>query len=124
MDIIENDIQTIGFRLGKTNGKEELTTLLADVSYSIDFTSEDQSSLKDLFVAILKQLESGKFHFSLETDPDFKNELFIGVANDYIAMLNKEIDSVFCEMSAIKKKANLASQSDGILQNKAVQIDK
>lgn len=101
MDTIETN-ETVDFILKKVDGKEQISCNLNKNVYSIDFTSNDQSKLRDFFLIVLKKLESGKFHFKYVKDSDFSNSIFEKVAEEYISGLNKEIDSIYTEIESIK----------------------
>ncbi len=88
------NIKEIDFTLTNKNGKEELITNLDGNDYSIDFTSDNQTNLRNFFMVVLKLLKKEKFHFKFVKSNEVKNEMIIKVSLGYIIEINKEIDSI------------------------------
>ncbi|MCR4698525.1 MAG: hypothetical protein K5762_04070 [Bacilli bacterium] len=98
------NIEKIDFTLTTDSGKEGLKTTIDGKEFFIDFTNEDQTSLRDFFAIVLKQLEKNLFNFEF-IDPDIvKNEMLKKVSKEYIDMLNNEINVVYQEIKDVIKK--------------------
>lgn len=103
MDII-NTIKEIDFELTSINNNECMKTIFNGKDYIIDFTSEDQSSLRDFFAVVLTELKKGQFHFKFVDTGIVKNEMLKKVASGYVEGLNREIDSVYSTINSAKIK--------------------
>lgn len=79
-------------QLLKENDKDLLRFNLNDV-YDIDLNSDDQSSIKNLFYAIIQECIKDEVVFVLNSDSHEK-DLFYDVATDYIQKLNDEIKTI------------------------------
>ena len=102
MDTIDT-IKEINFELTTIADKECMKTNLNGKDYLIDFTSDDQSSLRDFFAAVLNKLKNEKFHFKYIDCGNVKNEMLKKVSAGYVDGLNKEIDSIYSTISSAKK---------------------
>lgn len=105
-----DNVAEIDFVLRIENSKEILSCDLDKINYSIDFTSKDQSKLREFFLAVLNKERNGKFHFKYVKDSSFSNLMIEKVASEYVTALNNEIDSIYIQIvdeiekeSALKK---------------------
>lgn len=94
----------IEFILKEKDKKEILEVNIDHELFMIDFTNEDQSMLRKLFLVVLKKMKNDNklIEFVYVKDNNFDNALFESVASDYIAGLNKELLSIFNDMQEIK----------------------
>lgn len=94
----------IEFILKEKDKKEILEINIDNELFMIDFTNEDQSMLRKLFLVVLKKMKKDNklIEFVYVKDDNFDNTLFESVASDYIAGLNKELVSIFNDMQKIK----------------------
>ena len=94
----------IEFILKEKDKKEILEINIDNELFMIDFTNEDQSMLRKLFLVVLKKMKKDNklIEFVYVKDDNFDNTLFESVASDYIAGLNKELVSIFNDMQEIK----------------------
>ena len=102
MDTIDK-IKEIDFELTTMTNNECLKTTINGKDYFIDFTSDDQSSLRDFFAAVLNELKKEKFHFKYVDCGDVKNEMLKKVSAGYVDGLNREIDSIYLTISSAKQ---------------------
>lgn len=81
--------------------KEMLEIMVEKTKYTIDFTSSDQSKLREMFLAVLEIMtEKNKcVEFDYQKDAGFNNELYENVASEYVAGLNSELKTIFQHMS-------------------------
>lgn len=102
MDTIDNKI-IIDFCLKKSNDAEKLEAIIDNNNYCLDFTSDNQSNLREFFFVVLKKMqkENKLIEFKYVKAPDFNNQLFETVALDYVNGLNNEIKIVFDEINKI-----------------------
>lgn len=94
----------IEFILKEKDKKEILEINIDNELFMIDFTNEDQSMLRKLFLVVLKKMKKNNklIEFVYVKDDNFDNTLFESVASDYIAGLNRELVSIFNDMQEIK----------------------
>lgn len=94
----------IEFILKEKDKKEILEINIDNELFMIDFTNEDQSMLRKLFLVVLKKMKKDNklIEFVYVKDDNFDNTLFESVASDYIAGLNRELVSIFNDMQEIK----------------------
>lgn len=84
-------------------GEEIIEIKLNGSTYSLNFTKEDQSYLRDFFKVCILELLKNEFELVLKKDDSVKNEIIVKVSEDYINDLNKELK--IC-ISEITKKTN------------------
>lgn len=80
-------------------GEEIIEIMLNGSTYSLNFTKEDQSYLRDFFKVCILELLKNEFKLVLKKDDSVKNEIIIKVSEDYINELNKELKSCFSEIT-------------------------
>lgn len=102
MDTISKE-DKIDFVLKRKNNKEVLECEIDSNKYLIDFTSEQQTELRNFFMIVLRKLKSKKVVFVYKKEESFSNTLFESVAIDYINGLNKEIEAIYNDIIQIKK---------------------
>lgn len=80
--------------------KEVIQITLEKNEYIIDFTSSDQSKLREMFLAVLDVMtKTNKLvKFAYKKDADFNNELYENVASEYAAGLNSELVTIYQDM--------------------------
>lgn len=101
MDTISKE-NKIDFVLKKVNDKEVLECEIDSKKYMIDFTSDQQSELRNFFMNVLRKLKNEKVVFIYKKEENFSNTLFESVASDYINGLNNEIESIYNDIIQIK----------------------
>lgn len=101
MDTINNE-NKIDFILKKVNDKEILECEIDSIKYKIDFTSDQQSELRNFFMNVLIKLKKEKIVFVYKKEENFSNTLFESVASDYINGLNNEIEAIYNNIIQIK----------------------
>ena len=85
----------IEMSLTNASGKEELKTNVGGHEYSIDFTSDDQSKLRDFFLACLNELKQSQFKFKFVDLNEVTSDVLKIVSQNYINELNKELEKVY-----------------------------
>lgn len=71
---------------------------------NIDLNSDEQSNLRNLFYEIIKKLFTEKVEFVLQVQEDYKENLYVDIAKDYIKKLNDEIEKVYNNIPEELKK--------------------
>lgn len=71
---------------------------------NIDLNSDEQSNLRNLFYEIIKKLFTEKVEFVLQVQEDYKENLYVDIAEDYIKKLNDEIEKVYNNIPEELKK--------------------
>lgn len=71
---------------------------------NIDLNSDEQSNLRNLFYEIIKKLFTEKVEFVLQVQEDYKENLYVDIAEDYIEKLNDEIEKVYNNIPEELKK--------------------
>lgn len=101
MDTI--DKLSFDFILKKNANNEVLETIINKTNYFVDFTSDDQSKLREFFLVVLDKMEKENklIEFNYKKDDDFNNELFETVAKEYVVGLNSELKLIFDKMNEI-----------------------
>ena len=66
--------------------------------------SDEQSNLRNLFYEIIKKLFTEKVEFVLQVQEDYKEVLYVDIAEDYIKKLNDEIEKVYNNIPEELKK--------------------
>lgn len=91
------------FILKKNGENEVLQTTIDRNNYLIDFTSDDQSKLREFFLVVLGKMEKENklIEFNYDKASDFNNELFETVAKEYVVGLNSELKLIFEKMNEI-----------------------
>ena len=91
------------FILKKNSDNEVLETTIDKNSFYIDFTSDDQSKLREFFLFVLEKMEKENklIEFKYDKAADFNNELFETVAKEYVVGLNSELKLIFDKMNEI-----------------------
>lgn len=91
------------FILKKNGENEVLQTTIDRNNYLIDFTSDDQSKLREFFLVVLGKMEKENklIEFNYDKASDFNNELFETVAKEYVVGLNSELKLIFAKMNEI-----------------------
>lgn len=71
---------------------------------NIYLNSDEQSNLRNLFYEIIKKLFTEKVEFVLQVQEDYKENLYVDIAEDYIKKLNDEIEKVYNNIPEELKK--------------------
>jgi len=79
------------------NGTDFLCLRIIDDKLKIDLNSEDQTTLREIFVKIIKRLFVEDFEFIFKTE-SYEKKLFLDIAKDYIDKLNAEIKKIIPEI--------------------------
>lgn len=98
MDIIKN----IDFILTKREDKEIMVCKIDDCEYILDFTSDEQNKLRNLFMVILNKLKSEKIKLIYKKESSFNNAIFEQVAEEYVEGLNDEISKIYDKINENK----------------------
>lgn len=99
------DIRKIEIILTKNENNEEcLKTIVNKNKFEINFSSDDQKDLRNLFLNCFIEGEINHFKFILKKDGCVKNTIIEKVASDYIEQLNIELNNVFENIDASLKE--------------------
>ena len=94
--MVNTDITSINFILKKNDdGREVMECVFEDVTFQLDFTSDNQEYLRSFFMAAIRHLQREKYHFNYVKVDCFSNTSLEEVARDYVTRLNMELDSVY-----------------------------
>lgn len=81
--------------LKELDGKDVLYFDLGDkIIKTINLNEKDQSSLRELFYLIIKQILKEDFEFVLQVDESYKKSLYKEIAAEYIKQLNIELKQI------------------------------
>ena len=102
--------KTINVSLTINNLNEEVLIFKFDnLEYELNFVSEDQTGIRNLFKSLLENIyKFDDFEISYSVDEQVKNDTIKKVAKGYVDDLEKEIKSCILE---IKKRRNENEQS-------------
>ena len=79
----------------KKNGKDIMEfNINSNTIDEIDLNSTDQTNLRNLFYKIINQVLIEDFEFLLEIEQNYKKNLYIEIATEYIKQLNVELDKI------------------------------
>ena len=96
----ENKVKQITAVLKLNSSNEEIIEIpINGITYSLNFTKEDQTYLRDFFKVCINELFVNEFEFTLDVDDVVKNEIIIRVAKEYIHDLNNELKSCLAEIN-------------------------
>ena len=99
----ESKVKQIITVLKLNSSNEEIIEIPFNGStYSLNFTKEDQTYLRDFFKVCINELLVNEFEFTLNIDDAVKNEIIIRVAKEYIRDLNNELKSILAEINKEK----------------------
>lgn len=90
--------------LKKMGEKNYLAFNIDGKQLNIDLNSDEQSNLRNLFYEIIKKLFTEKVEFVLQVQEDYKENLYVDIAEDYIKKLNDEIEKVYNNIPEELKK--------------------
>lgn len=90
--------------LKKMGEKNYLVFNIDGKQLNIDLNSDEQSNLRNLFYEIIKKLFTEKVEFVLQVQEDYKENLYVDIAEDYIKKLNDEIEKVYNNIPEELKK--------------------
>lgn len=81
--------------LMEKNGKDIMEfNINSNTIDEIDLNSTDQTNLRNLFYKIINQVLIEDFEFLLEIEKNYKKNLYIEIATEYIKQLNVELDKI------------------------------
>lgn len=81
--------------LMEKNGKDIMEfNINSNTIDEIDLNSTDQTNLRNLFYKIINQVLIEDFEFLLEIEQNYKKNLYIEIATEYIKQLNVELDKI------------------------------
>lgn len=81
--------------LMEKNGKDIMEfNINSNTIDEIDLNSTDQTNLRNLFYKIINQVLIEDFEFFLEIEQNYKKNLYIEIATEYIKQLNVELDKI------------------------------
>ena len=81
--------------LMEKNGKDIMEfNINSNTIDEIDLNSKDQTNLRNLFYKIINQVLIEDFEFLLEIEQNYKKNLYIEIATEYIKQLNVELDKI------------------------------
>ena len=80
--------------LTEEKGKDVLQLNLVNGTVNIDFNSTDQTSLRNVFYAIINNILQEDFEFELDISEGYKKQLYIDIAQEYLKQLNTELKSI------------------------------
>lgn len=87
-----------------SSNEEVLECLVDGVTYSLNFASDNQNSLRKFFLVVLNKAKTCDLEFDYKKDSSFNNAIFETVSQEYIAGLNSEIKSIREEIMNIGSK--------------------
>lgn len=90
--------------LKKMGEKNYLVFNIDGKQLNIDLNSDEQSNLRNLFYEIIKKLFTEKVEFVLQVQEDYKENLYVDIAEVYIKKLNDEIEKVYNNIPEELKK--------------------
>ena len=82
------------------NEDEYLLHFKLDNEYDLDFASENQDDLKNLFYELVSYLDKYKIHFHFDYDHDGISEsnYIVELSTEYLNQLEKEIEGIQSNM--------------------------
>lgn len=81
--------------LMEKNGKDIMKfNINSNTIDEIDLNSTDQTNLRNLFYKIINQVLIEDFEFLLEIEQNYKKNLYIEIATEYIKQLNVELGKI------------------------------
>lgn len=88
--------------LKKNDKNEEVLECTVDENqYFINFTSDNQNSLRNFFLVVLSKAKDADIEFIYKKEDSFNNVIFEEVAKEYIDGLNAELVSIRNEIKGI-----------------------
>lgn len=87
--------RSISVKLVAEGDNQLLKFFFEDKVYDLSLTTASAEEVKELFMKLLSQFENGEY--SLIYDKEGREDLFAVVSNDYIGLLNVELNQLFID---------------------------